>query len=47
MFGKYTIIWEKSWQYNKKFNWKLKCNKKYLKAQKRFNTKGGFQFFIY
>ena len=40
------IIWEKvSNIIKRKFNSELICNKKYLKAEKRLNTKESFQCF--
>ena len=42
----FTTIWEKvSDIIIKKFNSELMYNKKYLRAKKRFNTKGSFQCF--
>ena len=40
---KYMIIWEKVRNIIKKINSGLIINKKYLKAEKRSNTKDGFQ----
>ena len=43
-FDKYMTIWEKvSNIIEKKINSELICNKKYLKAGKRFNIKRSFQ----
>ena len=44
-FVKYMIIWEKVSNIIKNFNSELIYNKKYLKAEKRFNTKESFQRF--
>ena len=45
MFDKYMIIWEKGSNIIKKINSEFICSKKYLKAEKRFNTKESFQCF--
>ena len=39
---KYMTIWEKVGNVTKKINSELIYNKKYLKAEKRFNTKESF-----
>ena len=47
VFDKYLTIWEKvSNIIIKKINSELKYNKKYLKGEKRFNTKENFQYFF-
>ena len=46
IFDKYTTIWEKVSNIIKaKFDSELIYNKKYLKTEKRLNTKGSFQCF--
>ena len=46
LFDKYMTIWDKiSNIIKKKFNRELIYNKKYLKTEKRFNTKESFQCF--
>ena len=45
IFDKYMTILEKVSHIIKKLNTGLICNKKHLKAEKRFNTKEGFQCF--
>ena len=42
---KYMVIWEKVSNVIKKINSELIYNKKYLKAEKRFDKKDGFQCF--
>ena len=42
---KYMTIWEILTKITKKLNTKLIYNKKYLKAEERFNTKESFQCF--
>ena len=42
---KYMVIWEKVSNVIKKINSELIYNKKYLKAEKRFNTRESFQCF--
>ena len=44
-FDKYMTIWEKVSNIIKNINSELIYNKKYLKAEKRFNTKESFQWF--
>ena len=46
IFDKYTTVWDKvSNLIKKKFNSELIHDKKYLKVEKRFNTKESFQCF--
>ena len=45
IFEKYMTIWEKVINTIKKFNSQLIYNKKYLKAEKRFNAKEELQCF--
>ena len=44
-FDKYMTVWEKDSNIIKKINGELIYNKKYLKAEKRFNSKESFQCF--
>ena len=44
-FDEYMIIWENVSNIIKQNDSDLLYNKKYLKAEKRFNTKEGFQCF--
>ena len=45
IFDKYMTVWEKDSNIIKKINGELIYNKKYLKAEKRFNSKESFQCF--